>query len=141
MTETHRRFRQGVLAAVGVLALALAPSVTAQDGKPQKTHGVSVGSVSTLPLAAQIPALDGYAMRLRTIVLEPGAVVGHHSHTTRPVVAYLLSGEYTEHRDGQGTIVHKPGEQWVEGADVAHWSENRGTVTAVLINVDVLAAR
>ena len=141
MIQGIRPIRQAALVAAGVLALTAAPAVTAQDAKPQKTHGVSVGSVSTLPLAAQIPALDGYAMRLRTILLEPGAVVGHHSHAKRPVVAYLISGEYTEHRDGQGTIVHKPGEQWVEGADVAHWSENRGTETAVLINVDVLAAR
>ena len=81
-------------------------------------------------------------MRLRTIVL--GAPARWSAITATPRArwcAYLLSGEYTEHRDGQGTIVHKPGEQWVEGADVAHWSENRGTVTAVLINVDVLAAR
>ena len=57
------------------------------------------------------------------------------------MVAYVLSGEYTEHRDGLPEIVHKPGEQWVEGADVALWSENRGAVPAVLIVVDVLAAK
>ena len=80
-------------------------------------------------------------MQLRTIVLEPGAVAGYHSHARRPVVAYLVSGEYTEHRDGLPEIVHKPGEQWVEGTDVAHWSENRGAETAVLINVEVFQAR
>jgi quercetin dioxygenase-like cupin family protein len=129
------------LVAISLLALAIAPPVTAQDTKPQKTKGVSVGSKSTLLLGAQIPALKGYALRLRTIVLEPGAVVGHHSHVKRPVVAYLLSGEYTEHRDGLPEIVHKPGEQWVEGADVAHWSENRGAEPTILINVDVLQVR
>ncbi len=76
-----------------------------------------------------------------SIVLEPGAVAGYHGHARRPVVAYLVDGEYTEHRDGLPEIVHKPGEQWVEGADVAHWSENRGTETAVLINVEVFRAR
>ncbi len=141
MTTELRRIRRRALVTIGLLALAVAPSVTAQDAKPQRTKGVSVGSSSTLALAAQIPALKGYALRLRTIVLEPGAVVGHHSHTNRPVVAYLLSGEYTEHRDGVPEIVHKPGDEWVEGADVAHWSENRGAETAVLINVDVLAAK
>jgi quercetin dioxygenase-like cupin family protein len=80
-------------------------------------------------------------MQLRTIVLAPGAIAGYHSHAKRPVVAYLVSGEYTEHRDGFPEIVHKPNEQWVEGADVAHWSENRGTETAVLINVEVFQAR
>ena len=71
---------------------------------------------------------------------EVRAGSAHHSHAKRPMVAYLLNGEYTAHRDGLGEIVHKPGEQWVEGADVAHWSENRGAEPAVLINVDVLPA-
>ena len=140
MIRALRRIRHGTLVATSLLALAIAPSVMAQDAKPQRTRGVSVGSESALLLKAQIPALKGYALRIRTIVLKPGAVVGYHSHAKRPVVAYLLNGEYTEHRDGLGEIVHKPGEQWVEGADVAHWSENRGAEPAVLINVDVLPA-
>jgi len=37
--------------------------------------------------------------------------------------------------------VHKAGEQWVEGADLAHWSENRGAEATVLINVEVVQAR
>jgi quercetin dioxygenase-like cupin family protein len=64
--------------------------------------------------------------------------LGGHSHATRPVVAYLVSGDYTEHRDGEGTVAHETGEQWVEGADVAHWSENRGDVATYLVNVEVL---
>jgi quercetin dioxygenase-like cupin family protein len=133
--------RQGTLAMAGLLALAIAPFATAQDNKPRQTKGGSVGSQSALPLDQQMPALKGHAMRLRTIILQPGAVVGYHSHARRPVVAYLVSGEYTEHRDGLAEIVHKPGEQWVEGADIAHWSENRGSEPVVLINVDVLTTK
>ncbi len=141
MTRALHRFRHRALVTIGLLALAIAPSVTAQDAKPQNTKGVSLCSSNTLLLEAQIPALKGYAMQLRTILLEPGAVVGYHSHARRPVVAYLVSGEYIEHRDGSSKIVHKPGEQWLEGADVAHWSENRGAETAVLINVEVFRPR
>ncbi|MEE8455785.1 MAG: cupin domain-containing protein [Limibaculum sp.] len=119
------------------MALAIALSATAQDTKPRKTKGISVSERSTLLLGEQLPALEGYAMQIRTIVLKPGAVAAYHSHAKRPVVAYLVSGEYTEHRDGLAEIVHKPGEQWVEGTDVAHWSENRGAEPAVLINVEV----
>jgi quercetin dioxygenase-like cupin family protein len=138
MARTLRGIRQGALATIGLWALTMVPSAMAEDAKPQQNHGVSAGSTSLLPVGAQTPELQGYALRMRVIVLEPGALVGHHSHAIRPVVAYLLSGEYTEHRDGLAGIVHKPGEQWVEGADVAHWSENRGTETAYLINVDIL---
>jgi len=140
MTRALRLIRHGTLVTTSLLALAIAPSATAQEAKPQTTKGISPDAKSTLHLGAQIPALKDYAIQLRTIVLEPGAVAGYHSHARRPVVAYLVSGEYTEHRDGLPEIVHKPGEQWVEGADVAHWSENRGAETAVLINVEVFQA-
>jgi len=141
MTRALRRIGHVTLVSTSLLMLAIAPAVMGQDAKPQTTKGISLSAKNTLLLGAQIPALKGYAMQLRTIVLEPGAVAGYHSHAKRPVVAYLVSGEYTEHRDGLPEIVHKPGEQWVEGADVAHWSENRGTETAVLINVEVFQAR
>lgn len=128
------------LAMMAVLAFAISPSA-AQEAKPQKTRGVSIAAMDALPLAMQLPRLKDYGLRIRQIVLEPGAVVGYHSHAHGPVVAYLVSGEYTEHRDGTGEVVHQPGEQWVEGADVAHWSENRGTEPAVLINVDIVRAQ
>jgi len=124
-----------------LFAVAIAASANAQDAKPQKTKGISLASRSTLQLGEQIPELKGYAMQLRTIILQPGAVAAYDSHVKRPVVAYLVSGEYTEHRDDLGEIVHQPGDQWVEGADVAHWSENRGAEPAILINVEVFRPR
>jgi quercetin dioxygenase-like cupin family protein len=141
MTRAFRRIGHVTLVSTSLLVLAIAPAVMGQDAKPQTTKGISLSAKNTLLLGPQIPALKGYAMQLRTILLEPGAVAGYHSHAKRPVVAYLVSGEYIEHRDGLPEIVHMPGEQWVEGADVAHWSENRGTETAVLINVEVFRAR
>lgn len=141
MTAASRLVRYGTLVTAGLLALAVALSATAQDTKPQTTKGISLHARDTLRLGAQIPALEGYAMQLRSIVLAPGAVAGYHSHAKRPVVAYLVSGEYTEHRDGAPVIVHQAGDQWVEGADLAHWSENRGSEPAVLINVEVFKLR
>jgi len=125
------------LLTASLLTATIAASAMAQDTKPQETKGISLASRSTLQLGEQIPELDGYAMQLRTIVLQPGAVAAYHSHAKRPVVGYLVSGEYVEHRDDVGEIVHKPGDQWVEGAEVAHWSENRGGEPAILINVEV----
>jgi hypothetical protein len=80
------------------------------------------------------PTNDPHEARLAAMV--PGQP--HQPMLDRPVVAYLVSGEYTEHRDGLAEVAHKPGEQWVEGTDVVHWSENRGTEPAVLINVEVI---
>lgn len=141
MPKKIRKLRPMAVATIGFLALSIAPSAVAQDAKPQETKGISIKASSTLPLGAQIPALKGYAVQIRMIVLQPGAVAGYHSHAKRPVVAYLVSGNYTEHRDGQKVIAHKPGEQWVEGADIAHWSENRGAETTYLINVEVFSTQ
>jgi quercetin dioxygenase-like cupin family protein len=134
MTENIRYLP---LAMAGILTLGVLMPASSNDAKPTKTKGISLQEKSTLPLGRQIPELEGYALQIRTIVLEPGANSAYHSHAKRPVVAYLVSGDYTEHRDGEGEVVHKPGEQWVEGADVAHWSENRGSETTYLINVEV----
>ena len=152
ITDKLRTFRRGTVAAISLFALAIVSAFIAQslsatetkaisEPKPQETTGISLKEASTLALGEQIPALKGYALQIRTIMLMPGAVAGYHSHAKRPVVAYLVSGDYTEHRDGQGIVIHKPGEQWVEGADVAHWSENRGTETTYLINVEVFSTQ
>ena len=141
MINPLREVQRGALATVALMILSISWPSVAQDVKPRATKGISLKASSTLRLGEQIPALKGYALQIRTIVLKPGAVAGYHSHANRPVVAYLVSGDYTEHRDGEGVVVHKPGEQWVEGANVAHWSENRGDVTTYLINVEIFRAQ
>lgn len=152
MTKLLQTIRLGPVAAIGLFALALTLAAAAQsvagnvskavsEPKPKETVGISLKASSTLKLGAQIPALKGYALQIRTIVLKPGAIAAYHSHAERPVVAYLVNGNYTEHRDGQGVVAHKPGEQWVEGADVAHWSENTGTETTYLVNVEVFSTQ
>lgn len=137
MIKLIRRIRYGIFVTIAIPVLTTALPVMAQDVKPQGTRGISIKASSTLELGEQISALKGHAMRIRMIVLKPGAVAGYHSHARHPVVAYLVSGDYTEHRDGEKAITRKPGEQWVQGADVAHWSENRGAEPAYLLNVDV----
>ena len=141
MIRKTQGLRIGTLAAIGLLALAAARPTPDQEAKPAKTNGNSVKEASTMPLGGQIPALEGYALRIRTIVLQPGGQSAHHSHAKRPVVAYLVSGNYTEHRDGAGLVDYLPGEQWVESAAVAHWSENRGSEASYLINFEVIAAK
>ena len=83
----------GRLLMASLFAVAIAASTNAQDAKPQQTKGIALASRGTLQLGEQIPELKGYAMQLRTIVLQPGAVAAYHSHAKRPVVAYLVSGE------------------------------------------------
>ncbi len=137
MSGKLRSVQNGALALMGLLLLAISQTVAAQEAKPQETKGVSVDSTDILGLASQIPELKGFALRIRKITMEPGAVIGHHSHANRPVAAYVVSGVFTEVVDDSPEITLGPGEQWVVCA-VAHWEAKRGQVPTVLIAVDVV---
>lgn len=124
---------------VVVLILAATTASLANDvAKPTTTSGVSVSLTSVLPLAAQMPAAKGYVLRLRRVVMAPKAIIGHHSHKDRPSIAYVISGQLTEHRDDGTTRAYGPGESFEEGADLNHWAENAGATETVLIGVDLV---
>ena len=126
------------VALMGALLVASVLPTVAQGPKPQETKGVSIDETTVLGIAPQIPQFKGFGLRLRKVTVEPGGVIAHHSHAERPIVVYIMSGELTEYRDDGQVITHRAGEQWTEGADVAHWSENRGQVPAVLIGADIV---
>ena len=138
MSGKMRYVRKGAFALIGVLLLAISQTVAAQEAKPQETKGATVNSTDLLGLGAQLPEIAGYALRIRKITLEPGAVIAHHSHAKRPIVIYVISGAYTEVPDEGPEITHGPGTQWVEGAEMKHWGGNRGQEPTVLIAVDIV---
>ena len=71
--------------------------------------------------------------------IEPGGVFGPmHDHTDRPGIVYLLQGTITDHRDGVLPPDHGPGVGWPEDRKTTHWLENRGTIPAVEISVDIV---
>ena len=60
-----------------------------------------------------------------------------HSHRPRPAVSYTLEGEVTYHQEGKPESIVRAGDGIAEGKDTTHWAENRGSVPAVWIAVDV----
>ena len=50
---------------------------------------------------------------------------------------YVLQGTITDHRDGVATD-YGPGLGWPEDRNTTHWLENRGTIPAVEISVDIV---
>jgi quercetin dioxygenase-like cupin family protein len=138
MGGTIGYIQKGIPALIGLVLLAIPQTVAAEEAKPQETSGLRVDAKDLLALAAQIPAMAGYALRIRQITLEPGAVVAHHSHAERPIAVYVISGEFTEVPDEGPAITRGPGSQWVEGAEMRHWGANRGEVPTVLVAVDIV---
>ncbi len=103
-----------------------------------ETKGVVVELLATVDLGSEIQGMDGWQLRTRRVTIEPGGVLGPvHDHKGRPGTVYVLQGTITDHRDGIATE-YGPGVGWPEDRNTLHWLENKGTVSAVEISVDVV---
>ena len=108
------------------------------DGNESK--GVSVELLASVDLGSELPGMEGRRLRMRMVTIEPGGVFGPlHDHVGRPGTVYVLEGTITDHRDGTSTE-YGPGLGWAEDKNTLHWLENRGTVPAVEISVDIVQA-
>jgi quercetin dioxygenase-like cupin family protein len=103
-----------------------------------ETKGVTVQLLSTLDLGPEIEGMAGRQLRMRMVTIEPGGVFGPiHDHKDRPGMVYILQGTITDHREGV-TTEYGPGLGWPEDKNTLHWLENRGTMPAVEISVDIV---
>jgi quercetin dioxygenase-like cupin family protein len=102
------------------------------------TSRVTSELLSTVDLGPELEGMAGRQLRMRRFTFEPGAVFGPvHDHVGRPGIVFILQGTITDHRDGAATD-YGPGVGWPEDRNTKHWLENRGTVTAVEISVDIV---
>ena len=85
-----------------------------------------------------VQLIFGKLLRMRMVTFEPGGVLGPlHDHKDRPGIVYILQGTITDHRSGVD-IDYGPGLGWPEDRNTLHWLENRGTIPAVEISVDIV---
>jgi quercetin dioxygenase-like cupin family protein len=102
------------------------------------TQGVTSELLARMDLGPEIEGMEGREFRMRMFTFEPGSVFGPiHDHKDRPGIVYILQGTITDHRDGVATD-YGPGVGWPEDRNTTHWLENRGTVPAVEISVDII---
>ena len=103
-----------------------------------ETRGVAVKVLATVDLAREIEGMAGHQLRMRMVTFEPGGIFGPiHDHIGRPGTVYILRGTITDHRNGVATE-YEPGVGWPEDRNTIHWLENRGTIPAVEISVDIV---
>jgi quercetin dioxygenase-like cupin family protein len=108
------------------------------DNEAPETRGVAVQLLAAVDLGPEIECLEGRQLRARLVTIEPGGVFGPiHDHKGRPGTVYILQGTITDHRDGVATD-YGPGVGWPEDRNTTHWLENRGSVPAVEISVDIV---
>jgi quercetin dioxygenase-like cupin family protein len=112
-------------------------TMSSEQAAPE-TKGVTSELLATVDLGIEIEGMAGRQFRMRLFTFEPGAVFGPvHDHKDRPGLVYMLQGTITDHRDGVATD-YGPGVGWPEDRNTTHWLENRGTVPAVEISVDIV---
>ena len=126
-----------VMLAVAVLALVYGTGyVAGQRQVPTANRGQGEELLRSLDLDGEFDSTEGRTLRMRTISLQPGGVLGLHTHVDRPAITYLLQGEVTYHQEGKPPTVVRPGGGFAEGRATTHWAENTGTDTAVWVGVD-----
>lgn len=133
----HKALFAGTAAAVG-MALAFGVGVAVGQGPaPTDSKGVTISPPTALDLSNEIDSVQGRQLRLRVVTVQPGGVVGLHSHNGRPAVAYVLQGTLTEHLDSGEMYERRAGESWTEGKSTTHWAENKGDGPVAVLAVDV----
>jgi uncharacterized cupin superfamily protein len=111
--------------------------VTSGPTAPE-TKGITSEVLATVDLGAEIEGMAGRELRMRIVTMEPGGVYGPlHDHVDRPGLVYILQGTITDIRDGVETE-YGPGVGWPEDRNTLHWLENRGSVPAIEISVDIV---
>ena len=107
---------------------------------PRKTTGIkALRILGTVPLAGEFEKPDERVLRGREIDVEPGGLVAVHRHDGRPGLAYIVSGQLTEHRVGvDRPVVKKAGDAVWERTGTIHWWENEGDTVARVIVVDLV---
>lgn len=125
------------LSGIAVSANLLAVEAAAREDAAPETKGVTVKLLGTVDLGPEIEGMAGRQLRTRMVTIEPGGVFGPlHDHKDRPGSVYILQGTITDHRNGVATD-YGPGPGWPEDRNTTHWLENRGTIPAMEISVDI----
>ena len=106
---------------------------------PSMASGVTDTVIASIDLAQEPVSVQDHMFRLRKLVVQPGGVVGWHSHADRPAIIYILSGSIVEYRNTcSEPIVHKAGEVATETHGTQHWWKNIGTEPVELLSTDIL---
>ena len=141
LSEGHEHAQNIVIAQTEVTPEAEVRQAADMDANgPRETTGIkSLRVLGTVPLAGEFENPDERVLRGREIDVEPGGRVAVHRHDGRPGLAYIVSGQLTEHRVGvDGPVVKKAGDAVWERTGTLHWWENEGDTVARVIVVDLV---
>lgn len=148
---TSQLSRAGFLRALAITAMVASPSLALAGGCPVGKAGIDVRKPNATPgqgvtdhvlgsidLGKEPIHIQGRLFRFRRLVVQPGGVVPWHSHSDRPALIYILSGQIYEYSSTCSVpILHKAGDTIAETHLVSHWWKNTGKVPAVILAADL----
>ena len=135
------KFGSAISAATTIFIIAAAQLYSsdqafAETAGPTDNKGTTSKILGNINLKEEIPGMDGRQLRARYTTIEPGGHIASHNHSGRRTLEYVQQGNVIEIRNGVETP-DAQGEMVVATHDVTHWWENRGTVPAVLVPIDI----
>lgn len=102
----------------------------------QSTPSMKVNELERFSLVHQVPAMAGYDIRARRIVVPAGVKIEQHEHSQRPGIVYVESGSIVEFR-GEKARLLQAGDSLIEDQFTVHSYENQTTTDCVLIAFDL----
>ena len=106
---------------------------------PKKTQGIkAVEPLGAVSLAKDFASMAGKQLRARKLIIAPGGIVAVHQHDHRPGMAFILSGEIYEYRNGAKPVLKKKGTVAFEQTGVIHYWVNKSKNNVEAIVVDIV---
>jgi quercetin dioxygenase-like cupin family protein len=135
------------LLSLGALSAAHAGECPADQYRPNGTgqpmsalgpSGVTDVVITSTELSKEPVSIQGRLLRARRLDIAPGGVVPWHSHSDRPALLLIASGEITEYASTCAMpIVHKAGDITPERNPTSHWWKNTGKQPVVIYAFDL----
>jgi quercetin dioxygenase-like cupin family protein len=93
--------------------------------------------LAEIDLGSEIDGLDGYRMRGRYVIVQPGATIRIHDHVGRPAFSYIVNTSVDQYRSDRATpIHHQPGDLSAD-VNMSHWWRNTGGYPLTFYVVDI----
>ena len=135
------------LLSLGALSAAQAGECPADQHRPNGTgqpmsalgpSGVTDVVITSTELSREPVSIQGRLFRARKLDIAPGGVVPWHSHSDRPALLLIATGEITEYASTCAVpIVHKAGDITPERSPTSHWWKNSGKQPVVIYAFDL----
>ena len=123
----------GILTSSVVLVASTLCLQAAIQQAPTENEGLKAVELRSVDLSSDIDSVQGRKLRLMLLTLEPGGVVGLHSHKDRPTVLHVIKGTLTSRPQGKPEVVLRAGDGLAEGKDSNFWVQNTGSEPAEFI--------